>query len=457
MTAVPEDTEPSQAARIRETWREQKFAIKVAGIVATMPTILAAQGMVTVTTDVLHSPIWMALLLAGFLEGGLVASALLARDAAVHGLPTAVDSAAVWTLSVLSGLLSASHELIGPLSDGTRGWTFTAPQVEAAAVRLIVPLVAAWIWERVLVNTKREVAARTAAEVRLDRRCLAFGRSVQMVRRLDTGDATPGHVRRLRQWSARRRFDRQHVALLRRMPATDTGLRLRTMVWVAEVAGADNLYLSAGQEAGPVLVRDLDVWPAVGQASHMEPNSGLRAGSPDQGEPARGPGDRQEWTTPDHVGHQGPAQGGPGWSTEPETGQQLTQDVGHRAGEPAAEPLTGPAVGHPGPVQDQAGPGVDPVGRGPVVAAAEAAIRDANVLELWAGGMSQRNIATHLGISRSTVGRAVTRGNAGELPAHEWVDQPHAEMAPVDQQPIGAGASLIQADLLDHLDHGPAH
>jgi len=411
--------------------KARRQATIVASLAAVVPTVLAMQGMASLAMDVLKFSMPVAIALAGFLELALVSSALLARASALAGRPGGADAVAVWAVSVASGMLSSTHEFVGPAVGGVRGWQFDSSSLLAAGVRVAAPLVAAWLWERVLTAARREHATRTLVELRRDHRLLGVARAALAVRRIEVDRDGPTN-RRLRR--ARRRLDRAHIAALRTVPPGAANLP----TWLAAVGAVDIL-------PAATIVRDLDLWTTVGQTSHRGPDSGQPAGSPDQGEPGRRPGDRQEWTTPNHVDHQGPAQGGPGWSTEPETGQRLTQDVGP---EPEAEPLTGP-------VQDHAGPPADPVGRGPVVAAAEAAIRDANVIELWAGGMSQHKIAAQLDISRSTVGRAVTRHVASEPPANEPVDHPSAEAAPVDHWPTGGGSSLIGSRA--HLDPVPVH
>jgi hypothetical protein len=391
----------------------------------------------------------------------------------------------VWAVSVASGLLSSTHEFVGPAVGGHRGWEFDAGSLLAAGVRVAAPLVAAWLWERVLTAARREHATRTLVELRRDHRLLGVARAALAVRRIEVDRDGPTS-RRLRR--ARRRLDRAHIAALRTVPPGAANLP----TWLAAVGAVDIL-------PSATIVKDLDIWttasqtrqgepargpgdrqewttsdhvdhqgPAqggpgwstepepdqrptqdVGQPSRRGPDSGQPAGSVDQGEPVRGPGEREEWTTPDHVDHPGPVQGGSGWSTEPEPGRRPTQVGVHRAAEPTDEPLASLVLGHPGPVQDQAGPSADPVVRGPVVAAAEAAIRDANVIELWGGGMSQHKIAAQLDISRSTVGRALTRHNASEP-----VD---AEAGPVDHWPTGGGSSLIGPGFRAHLDPVPVH
>ncbi|MBE3074823.1 MAG: hypothetical protein IMZ75_07740 [Actinobacteria bacterium] len=179
--------------------------------------------------------------LAAFLELALISSALLARASAMAGRPAGADAGAVWVFSGVSGLFSAAHELIGPLdpATGQRGWQHDSLSLLAAGVRIAAPLVAAWLWERVLVSARRAAAARSATQIRADRRLLAFARSAQTLRRLlESQTASERQIRRARQ-----RFDRRHVALLRRVPATDPKLRAAIAEWLTELFCADTLYL----------------------------------------------------------------------------------------------------------------------------------------------------------------------------------------------------------------------
>jgi hypothetical protein len=157
------------------------------------------------------------------------------------GRPAGADAVAVWVFSAVSGLFSAAHELIGPLdpATGQQGWQHDSLSLLAAGVRIAAPLVAAWLWERVLVSARREAAARSATQIRCDRRLLAFARAAQTLRRLlRSHTASERQVRR-----AHRRFDRRHVALLRRVPATDPTLRAAIQEWLTELFCADTLYL----------------------------------------------------------------------------------------------------------------------------------------------------------------------------------------------------------------------
>jgi len=221
--------------------RAQALSLRAAAATAVVPTALAAQGMVMVGHDALGLPLVFALALAAFLELALVSSALLARASAMAGRPAGADAAAVWIFSTVSGLFSAAHELIGPPdpATGQRGWQHDSLSLLAAGVRIAAPLVAAWLWERVLVSARRQAAARSATQIRTDRRLLAFARSAQTLRRILTSQtASERHIRR-----ARRRFDHHHVALLRRVPATDPKLRADIQEWLTELCCADTLYL----------------------------------------------------------------------------------------------------------------------------------------------------------------------------------------------------------------------
>jgi hypothetical protein len=228
--------------------RAQTHSLRAAAVTAIVPTALAAQGMIVVGQDALGLPAVFAVFLAAFLELALISSALLARASAMAGRPTGADAIAVWIFSAVSGLFSASHELIsvghGP---GARTWQLGALNILAAGVRVSAPLVAAWLWERVLVSARREAAPRTATEIRRDRRLLAFARAAQTLRRLLADQTVSESSIR----HARRRYDRRHVALLRHVPATDTQLRVDIGEWLTELSRADTRYLSDSPVTGP--------------------------------------------------------------------------------------------------------------------------------------------------------------------------------------------------------------
>jgi len=159
--------------------RAQALSVRAAAATAVVPTALAAQGMVMVGRDALGLPLAFALALAAFLELALISSALLARASAMARRPAGAEAVAVWVFSAVSGFFSAAHELIEPPdpATGQRGWQHDSLSLLAAGVRIAAPLVTGWFWERVLVSARRTAAARSAAQIRADRRLLAFARS----------------------------------------------------------------------------------------------------------------------------------------------------------------------------------------------------------------------------------------------------------------------------------------
>lgn len=198
--------------------RARRQATVLAAVSAIVPTILATQGMSSLALDLLRFPLVFAVGLACFLELALVASALLARAAAMAGRPGGADAVAVWVMSATSGVLSALHQLIATAPDGSTSWTTEPGDALGAAVRFVAPLVAAWQWERVLRAARAEQAERTLAEVRRDRRYLAVGRVALKLRRLvERGEADSGRGRR-----SARRLDRAHFAALRAVPPGPT-------------------------------------------------------------------------------------------------------------------------------------------------------------------------------------------------------------------------------------------
>lgn len=208
----PGPAAPGVPVGLEAAARARRQATAVAAVGAVVPTILAAQGMASLATDVLGFSLLVAVALAGFLELALVSSALLARAAALAGRPGGADAVAVWVVSATSGLLAGVHELVDTTATGST-WSTDPGAFLAAGVRVVAPLVAAWLWERVLQAARAEQAERTLAEVRRDRRFLEVGRRALAVRRLESAGRAPWRVRR-----ARRRLDRVHLAALRSVP-----------------------------------------------------------------------------------------------------------------------------------------------------------------------------------------------------------------------------------------------
>lgn len=204
---------PSTGDALGAAESARRQATVIAAVGAAVPTVLAAQGMAALATDLLGFHWLVAVALACFLELALVSSALLARASALAGRPGGADVVAVWVVSATSGLLAGMHELVATDGGGGSHWQTDPGSFLAAAVRAVAPLVAAWLWERVLHAARAEQAERTVAEIRRDKRLFALARAALTVRRLsDLADGRSAS-RRLRR--AQRQLDRAHFAALK--------------------------------------------------------------------------------------------------------------------------------------------------------------------------------------------------------------------------------------------------
>jgi hypothetical protein len=207
--------QPVQAAANTEAVkRARNQATVVTCAAATVPTVLAMQGMASLAVDLLGFAVVVAIALAGFLELALISFALLTRASALAGRPGGVDAAAVWGVSLASGTFSAMHELVGPAIGSTRSWQVDPGSLLAACVRLTAPLVAALLWERVLTAARREHEARSLVQVRRDHRLIAVAQAALTVRQLSE-DRPHGRRPTARLRRARRRLQRAHVTALR--------------------------------------------------------------------------------------------------------------------------------------------------------------------------------------------------------------------------------------------------
>src|SRR5665811_1388324 len=94
---MPHSVQPVPAATNTEAvQRARNQATVVTCAAATVPTVLAMQGMASLAVDLLGFPVVVAIALAGFLELALISFALLTRASALAGRPGGVDAAAVW-------------------------------------------------------------------------------------------------------------------------------------------------------------------------------------------------------------------------------------------------------------------------------------------------------------------------------------------------------------------------
>jgi hypothetical protein len=143
------------AANRLRAMKEHRATLLVANlltiIAAGLATMVSASGMWKFFTDILGAtPLRIAFF--AFIEIALFASALLARSRLLREPDkgtTGVDGIAVWALAGLTATLSALD------SDSFR----------EVCLRLVAPLVAAWMWERALAAERNVRLGRTARRI----------------------------------------------------------------------------------------------------------------------------------------------------------------------------------------------------------------------------------------------------------------------------------------------------
>lgn len=113
----------------RRDWQGEQVGTLLAAAIATG---VSAQGMWVFMGDALHLTTGLRVMFFGFLETMTVTSALRARTAQRATDSAGVDGIAMWVLTSLSAVLSATE----------------ADNLGALLIRLSAPLVAAWGWER---------------------------------------------------------------------------------------------------------------------------------------------------------------------------------------------------------------------------------------------------------------------------------------------------------------------
>jgi len=120
----------------RRNWRGEQIGTLLAASIA---TCVSAQGMWNFMGAAMHLTSVLRMLFFGFLEAMTISSALRARAAQSCGGTTGVDGIAMWILTGLSAVLSATE----------------ADSFGALLIRLSAPLVAAWGWERSMALGRR--------------------------------------------------------------------------------------------------------------------------------------------------------------------------------------------------------------------------------------------------------------------------------------------------------------
>jgi hypothetical protein len=120
-------------------------------IAAALATMVSASGMWKCFTDIL-GPSPLRIVFFAYIEVALFASAFLARARLVREPAkgtTGVDGAAVWVLAAITASLSA----------------LDASSFREICLRLVAPLVAAWMWERALAAERSVRLGNTVAHI----------------------------------------------------------------------------------------------------------------------------------------------------------------------------------------------------------------------------------------------------------------------------------------------------
>ncbi|WP_280227532.1 hypothetical protein [Nocardia farcinica] len=140
------DHTPAEAvARKAKDQRSAKIERSVTLFTAGIASVVAAQGMYVMFSESLHMHPALQALCFAFIELMVVASAMRARRSQIDTGSAGVDGIAMWVLTILSGVLAASH---------------ATNDVGLLVLRLAAPLVAAWGWERSMALERRQLTGR---------------------------------------------------------------------------------------------------------------------------------------------------------------------------------------------------------------------------------------------------------------------------------------------------------
>ncbi|MGW4071370.1 hypothetical protein [Nocardia grenadensis] len=107
---------------------------------------VAAQGMYVMFSDSLEMPLPLLFLSFAFIELMVITSAMRARKSLLETGVAGVDGIAMWVLTILSGILAATH----------------AEDLGTLILRLAAPLVAAWGWERSMALERRQLTGKSS-------------------------------------------------------------------------------------------------------------------------------------------------------------------------------------------------------------------------------------------------------------------------------------------------------
>ena len=264
-------------------------------LVYLLATVASADGMWTFFGDVLHMT-YLPLRASVFsiFEAAVLVSALRARQARLDDIESkgGVDALAVWVFAALSGVFSASHET----------------QLAARGVRLVLPLLAAYMFERSTSAEQGDV--RQAEGERRKRLVLRFSPERILVA-LGLADPTDRSIEtvnrdrviaRLATLSVRKTLavkDKDRVKATERFQAALEKANERyglavDLKLMAQLRASVALLLNSGDATSPEAVQSANPWtrtPAVrttssAQASSQSASRGGRAGR-QQPPPAR--------------------------------------------------------------------------------------------------------------------------------------------------------------------------
>lgn len=199
------DAEQMEPAKKVGITAERGVTLFTAGIAS----IVAAQGMYVMFSESLQMPVPLQLLCFAFIELMVVASAMRARRSQIDTGSAGVDGIAMWVLTILSGVLAASH---------------ATGDIGLLVLRLAAPLVAAWGWERSMALERRQITGaaggmnwrisprrlmvrwgladptdRTAGEVAVERRLEDLARAADAVRIARDTDSGRGQRRAMQK------------------------------------------------------------------------------------------------------------------------------------------------------------------------------------------------------------------------------------------------------------------
>lgn len=188
------------AAHRLRAMKEHRATLLIANILtilaAALATMVSASGMWKFFTDILgETPLRIAFF--AFIEIALFACALLARSRLLRepeNGTTGVDGIAVWVLAALTATLSA----------------LDADTFREVCLRLVAPLVAAWMWERALAAERHVRLGKTSHRINW---ALTPQRLFVWLRLAEAGDRDVSQVDRARR-RARLGRARLHLHLL---------------------------------------------------------------------------------------------------------------------------------------------------------------------------------------------------------------------------------------------------